>query len=195
MPPKRVPTRAVRLWFEAANIVSLCASGSRNRLNGASVFVPPLKSPTRLDISSPDPPIGLNMPPPTALDNPPEAVFFNKLVHSVAPCEVVVLLLEADPNLMVFAVLVVPNESDRMSRDVPGTQGLEVGVDAARLEGLVSESARKLLTPRSIPPGRRPNNFVKSLFVFTLVLRNPFLFEKLDRFHALCFQGHHAAFT
>jgi hypothetical protein len=107
----------------------------------------------------------------------------------------VVLSLDGEPKLMPFATPVAPNKTGRTSRDSPGLTDLEEGIDFARLEDLVRESSRERLAPSAVVPATWPNNFLKLLLVFTLVLRNPLLFEKLDRFYTSCFQGHRAAFT
>jgi hypothetical protein len=193
--PERIPAWEVPAPFEVADTVSVCESGSRNRVKGASVFVPPLNSPAKLDTSPPSPPIALNAPPPNALEIPPEAVCFNKLVHSLPPCELAILLLDGEPKLMPFAVPVSLNGSDRTSGDVPGLKDLGDGPEVAKLEDFVGESKRERLTPSAVTPANRPNKFAKSLLVFTLVLHNPLLFEKLDRFYTSCIQGHRETFT
>jgi hypothetical protein len=132
------------------------------------------------------------MPPPSALETPPEAVCFNRAAHSLVPCEFALLSLEGEPKLIPLGCPVALKEIRRRSADGPGFMGLDERIDFAKLEALAGEASGASVPPSLVAPGNRANNFARLLLVFTLVLRNLLLFEELYGFHTSCFQRHRA---
>ena len=142
-------------------------------------MLPLLPPPNRLAMPEikPPKPAMLPSPPVNTLETPPDAVCLSRFPHILPDCEVVVLLLDGDPNFMPVGTVFAVSEDARVSEvagalstlSLPGCEGV------TNVDGVKSLC---MLWPSTFAPASRLNLPDMLLLRFaTLSLRSPRLFQ------------------